>query len=62
MELIAGAARPIPIEQARAREQLWTPAKERAELAQLEGAQESEREVAQETRHLWTPTDQRSAS
>jgi trigger factor len=62
MELIAGAARPIPVEQARAREQLWTPAKERAELAQLEETQESEREAVQGPGRLWTPTDQSSTS
>jgi trigger factor len=62
MELIAAAAKPIPIEQARAREQLWTPAKERAELAPLEGTQEQEGGATQGTGRLWTPTDQRSAS
>jgi trigger factor len=62
MELIADAAMPIPVEQARAREQLWTPAKERAELAQLEKTEEQEREATQGTGRLWTPTDQRSTS
>jgi trigger factor len=55
MELIAQAAKPIPIEQARARERLWTPAKERAEQVQ----QVREDAVVQETGHgaggLWTP-------
>ncbi len=66
MELIAAEAKPIPIEQARAREQLWTPEKERAERDREEQVQE----VAQRQEYgapsapggLWTPTDQRSAS
>ncbi len=63
IELIAAAAEPIPIEQARAREQLWTPAKERAERAQEEQAQQQEQEAAGGGGgHLWTPTDRGSAS
>jgi trigger factor len=44
-ELIAGSARPIPQEQAAAREKLWTPEKEKAE-----GSSES---------GLWTPGEDR---
>ncbi len=51
MELIATAAKPIPIEQARAREQLWTPEKERAERA-LEDQTQSEAAAGS---GLWTP-------
>jgi len=43
-ELIAGSARPIPQEQAAAREKLWTPEKERAE-----GSESG----------LWTPGEER---
>src|ERR1700722_17597 len=42
MELIAHEAQAIPLEQAQAREQLWTPEKERAERARAEGASGSE--------------------
>ena len=42
IQLIAGSARPIPQEQAVARERLWTPEKEKAEGG--EGG-------------LWTPGD-----
>jgi trigger factor len=69
MELIAAAAKPIPIEQARARDRLWTPAKERAEQAQQERADAQEQGAAgigspggSGTGRLWTPTDPRSAS
>jgi trigger factor len=58
MELIAAEARPIPIEQARAREQLWTPEKERTERVreeQVHEAQEQTREHAQGVGGLWTP-------
>jgi trigger factor len=58
IELIAAAARPIPIEQARAREQIWTPAKERAERVREERvleAAEQTREHGQEVGGLWTP-------
>ena len=45
-----GAAKPIPLAQAQAREQLWTPEK-RAEAAA--GSDEAPRPA-----RLWTPTDQ----
>jgi trigger factor len=51
IDLIAEEAKPIPLAQAQAREQLWTPEKEGAKPA---GPGEPGR--------LWTPTDQRSAS
>jgi trigger factor len=50
MELIASEAKPIPLEQAQAREQLWTPEKERAERT---GG--SEPATAKEAGGLWTP-------
>ncbi|HEV3046901.1 MAG TPA: trigger factor [Solirubrobacteraceae bacterium] len=49
IDLVAAAATPIPIEQARAREQLWTPEKPGAD---------GEAPPAR----LWTPTDPTSAS
>jgi trigger factor len=55
MELIAQAAKPIPIEQARAREELWTPEKERAEQAREQGAQDAGADAPGETSGLWTP-------
>jgi trigger factor len=55
IDLIAAAAKPIPLAQAEAREQLWTPEKDDAKLA---GAQQG----ATEPGKLWTPTDQGSAS
>jgi trigger factor len=62
MDLIAAHATPIPLEQAQAREQLWTPAKERSERAreeQVHEAQEQAREQEQgvSPTHggLWTP-------
>jgi trigger factor len=58
MELIAAEAQPIPIDQARAREQLWTPEKERTERAreeQVHEAQEQTREHAEGVGGLWTP-------
>jgi trigger factor len=55
MELIAAAAKPIPIEQARVREQLWTPAKERAELERLEETEETVRAGSEGAGRLWTP-------
>jgi trigger factor len=56
IELIAAAAKPIPIEQARAREQLWTPAKERSERALEEGAPGGQaQDVLQGSGGLWTP-------
>jgi len=64
MELIAAEARPIPIEQARAREQIWTPEKERSERAREEQVREAA-EHSTESAHgtgipagrggLWTP-------
>ncbi|HWX43688.1 MAG TPA: trigger factor [Solirubrobacteraceae bacterium] len=54
MDLIASAAKPIPIEQARAREELWTPEKERAERAREDQAQERAAAPAQGG-GLWTP-------
>jgi len=58
IELIASSAVPIPLEQAQAREQLWTPEKERTERAREEHvmeAQEHTREQGQEVGGLWTP-------
>jgi trigger factor len=55
MELIAQEAKPIPLEQAQAREQLWTPEKERAERARAEGVSDSEPDVVKEAGGLWTP-------
>ena len=55
VELIAGQAVAIPIAQAQAREQLWTPARAAAEASGGEGAQEP-------PSRLWTPADRRSAS
>ena len=56
MELIAQAAKPIPIEQARAREELWTPEKERSERVREDGAAGSAQDAAlQQTGGLWTP-------
>ena len=55
IDLIAEAAKPIPIAQAQAREALWTPEKEGAAVA---GAADAAGEPAR----LWTPGDQRSTS
>jgi trigger factor len=58
MELIAEEAKPIPIEQAQAREQLWTPEKERTERTREEQvleAQEQTHEHAEGVGRLWTP-------
>jgi trigger factor len=55
MELIAQAAKPIALEQAQAREQLWTPEKERAERAREAGAGGSAPDAPQEAGGLWTP-------
>ena len=49
-DLIAAAAKPIPLAQAQAREELWTPEKEGAALA---GAKDS----GQAPARLWTPSD-----
>ena len=35
IDLVAEAAKPIPLEQAEAREQIWTPEKERKEAGSL---------------------------
>jgi trigger factor len=56
IEVVADAAKPIPLAQAQAREQLWTPAKAAQAAA---GARE---ESAPAPARLWTPTDQGSAS
>jgi trigger factor len=50
MELIVGRAVPIPVEQARAREKLWTPGKG------AEGETERESESGAGRERLWTPT------
>jgi trigger factor len=58
IELIASNAVPIPLEQAHAREQLWTPEKERTERAreeQVSDAREHTREQGEEVGGLWTP-------
>jgi trigger factor len=58
IDLIASTAVPIPLEQSRAREQLWTPEKERVERArdeQVQEAQELAREGASGQGGLWTP-------
>jgi trigger factor len=55
IDLIAEAAKPIPIAQAQAREALWTPEKEGAAVV---GATDAAGEPAR----LWTPADQRSTS
>lgn len=52
-ELIAAAATPIPLEQAAAREQIWTPEKEQAEQAEAA----TEAGGAPEPGKLWTPGD-----
>ena len=51
IEVIAAAAKPIPVAQAHAREQLWTPEKATGE-----------QDEAAVPARLWTPTDQRSTS
>ncbi len=59
VDAIAAAARPLPLDQARAREALWTPEKERAERASEEQAQDAAEALAHagEQAHggLWTP-------
>jgi trigger factor len=50
IDAIAAAAKPIPLEQAQAREKLWTPAK-----AQQSSAALSEAGPAQAPAQLWTP-------
>ncbi len=55
IDLIAAAARPIPLAQAQAREQLWTPA------TAGETPAGAKHEPAAPPARLWTPTDQRSA-
>jgi trigger factor len=54
IDLIAAAAKPIPLAQAQAREQLWTPDKAEQAAAGAEGAQAA-------PGRLWTPTDSTSA-
>jgi trigger factor len=54
IEWIAERARPIPLEQAQAREQLWTPEKEREQQAAAAGAPPP---ATQGAGKLWTPTD-----
>ena len=54
LDLIVREAKPIPLEQARAREQLWTPEKERAERA-LQTAEDPPSGELQESGGLWTP-------
>jgi trigger factor len=54
IELLADSAKPIPIAQAQAREQLWTPEKAGAGSAAKQGAPEPGR--------LWTPADPGTAS
>ena len=49
VELIAAESKPIPLEQAEAREKLWTPESEQQQGE--EGAQAA-------AGRLWTPTDQ----
>jgi trigger factor len=57
VEAIAAAAKPIPIAQAEAREQLWTPAKA------AEGAPAGAPQAQEPPARLWTPgTDRTSAS
>jgi trigger factor len=56
VDLIAAAAKPIPLAQAQAREALWTPAKA------SEAPSATKREPAAAPARLWTPTDQGSAS
>jgi trigger factor len=51
IDVIASAAKPIPVAQAQAREQLWTPEK-------TSGTQEQEAAPAR----LWTPADHGSTS
>jgi len=54
IDLIAAAAKPIPLAQAQAREQLWTPEKAEQAPAGAEGAPTV-------PARLWTPTDSTSA-
>ena len=61
VELIAERAKPIPVEQAQAREQLWTPEQERAEsAASRRGAAGCGRRIARPARGR--RTDRGSAS
>jgi trigger factor len=53
-DVIADSAKPIPVEQAAAREQIWTPEKE-AKEAGGERAAASRREREPEPGKLWTP-------
>jgi trigger factor len=56
IDLIAAAAKPIPLAQAEARERLWTPAKAD------EGAPGAGGDPVAAPARLWTPTDRTSAS
>ena len=49
LELLVSEAKPISVEQAQAREALWTPGKEGA------GGTQSEGKSAASTAQLWTP-------
>jgi trigger factor len=59
VDAIAAAARPLPLDQARAREALWTPEKERTERASEEQAQDAAEALAHAGEPapggLWTP-------
>jgi trigger factor len=55
IDLLAAEAKPIPLAQAQAREQLWTPGKAGAQQA-------AGQSPAEAPARLWTPTDQRSTS
>ncbi len=54
-ELIAQSAKPIGLEQARAREALWTPEKERAEHTREAETTAAVSERSADTGGLWTP-------
>src|ERR1700677_5078859 len=54
IDIVAAAAKPIPLAQAQAREKLWTPAK--AEETVSAGASAAGEQAAAPAR-LWTPTD-----
>jgi trigger factor len=54
IDLVAAQAKPIPLEQAHAREKLWTPEKAAEEAAQQEGAQGGD---AAAPARLWTPLE-----
>ena len=62
IELIASTAVPIPLEQARAREQLWTPEKERTERAREEQVQEAQEHTAASRGRRWVDCGRRIGS